>query len=209
MREMEFLPVWYSELRRRRRVLGLQVWLVVAVSISLSVWLLLVDRNRRGAEQAMSLLQNQLVQTDSQIREMERLTLLEQQLQRQRDIQAKLGLHIGSARLLGELATQMPQSMSLLSLSYETEEVPRPLSAVERAALRDPAQVPVDRRLRVRLCGVAPTDVDVASFITELNRQPFLDRVTMVYAKDRRQQGYLMREFELSFWINLNMTGGS
>jgi Tfp pilus assembly protein PilN len=209
MRELEFLPAWYGDLHRHRRRLRLQVWLTVAVISALATWLMLVDRNRRNAEGVVAVLQGQLAQTDSQLKEMDRLTHLEAELRVQEQIQAKLGAHVEAARLIGTLGQIMPASMSLASLGFEVEETPQQLSAMARAALKDPNNVPMDRRLRIKLTGVAPTDVDIASFITELNKVPFFDRVSMQYAKDRRQQGYVMREFELTFSISLDAPAGT
>ncbi len=75
--------------------------------------------------------------------------------------------------------------------------------------MKDPSAVVMDRNLRVRLQGVAPTDVELATFLTELNKVPFLEHVAPTYARDRREAGHVLREFELTFTINLNAPAGS
>ena len=56
----------------------------------------------------------------------------------------------------------------------------------------------------MRLVGVAPSDVDLANFLTGLTGVPFFDNVAMTYSKDKAQEGHLLREFEVTFSLNLN-----
>jgi hypothetical protein len=78
------------------------------------------------------------------------------------------------------------------------------LSAAERAGLKEGSRPPVDRRLRVRLQGVAPTDLELATFLTDLNQTSFFERPALTYVKERRESGHVLREFEVTFTINLN-----
>ena len=45
MREVEFLPAWYPQVRRRRRLVVLQAWMTLAVLIGLGAWMTLAGRN--------------------------------------------------------------------------------------------------------------------------------------------------------------------
>ena len=59
----------------------------------------------------------------------------------------------------------------------------------------------VDRKLRVRLQGVAPTDTDVANFLSGITNVPFFEQVAMTYSRDRSDSGHVMREFEITFCL--------
>jgi hypothetical protein len=61
-----------------------------------------------------------------------------------------------------------------------------------------------DRKLKVKLVGIAPSDVEVANFLAGLTGRSFLDQVAMTYARDRVSDGRVMREFEVTFVINLS-----
>jgi len=63
--------------------------------------------------------------------------------------------------------------------------------------------LPPNRQLNVRLNGVAPTDVDLANFMMRLSGVRFFENVSMSFAKDRSEGGHLMREFEITFSLNL------
>jgi hypothetical protein len=95
----------------------------------------------------------------------------------------------------------MPKEMSLTELNVETQEQPaRPTSQRQTTN----AATEVDRRLNVRLIGVAPSDVDLANFLTGLTGVPFFENVSMTYSRDKAQSGHLLREFEVTFSLNLN-----
>ncbi len=209
MRELEFLPEWYPELHRRRRLLFLQIWATLVLAGGLAFWLFLVNRNGASAERNLTELQVKIVRSDERLEKMEKLRQLKDQLQQQAQIQAKLGVHVESARLLSKVAALMPPSMSLLDIGLETEEIATTLSPLAQAALKDPKNPPLERRLKTRLIGVAPTDVDVANFITELTKVPFFDHVSMDYIRDRHDGKYVMREFQLTFSVGLSLSGGT
>ena len=56
---------------------------------------------------------------------------------------------------------------------------------------------------------MAPTDVELATLLTELNKVPFFDNVTAEFSRDKQQAGHVLREFQLGFIINLNAVTGS
>ena len=208
MRELEFLPSWYSDLSRRRRMLRLQVWLTLVAIVAMVMWMTLVKRNQAVLAATSESLGQQIIQTDSRLREKDRLAALEQELQRQQRIQSQLGRHVESARLLSLIAGCMKDGMALLNFSVDTDEVAVQGGAVARAAIGNTAPTHFTRRLKVRMSGVAPTNQDLSEFITRLNEIRFLNPVTMVYLKDRRQGGHLMREFEIAFEVNLDILQG-
>jgi Tfp pilus assembly protein PilN len=208
MRELEFLPAWYPQLQRRRRLVFTQAWLMVVLAFSLALWVYLADRNERGAEETLAFLQGQLTQAESQLVQMDRLEVLRKQWLKQAETLQRLGLHVEAARLIGKLATVLPENVSLLSLSMDTDETVVHQTNVERAGSATPAPPRVDRRLKVKLQGVAPTDVELALVLTELNKVPFFEQVTPTYAQDRKDAGHIQREFELTFSVNLNVPVG-
>ena len=50
---------------------------------------------------------------------------------------------------------------------------------------------------------MVPTDVDLANFLAGLQNVPYFENVAMAYAKDRAENGHVMREFEVNFTIDL------
>lgn len=206
MRELEFLPDWYPRLQRRRRMVRLQIWMTLVLVVGLALWTGLVDRNRRAATAALTSIRGQLQQSDAQVKEVDRLSSLRQQYRQQEQLLARFGTNVEGTRLIHKIAEVMPPSVALTSLNFDVEETQAALSAVARAALKNANDAPMEKRLKVKVQGVAPTDADLAAYITELNKVSYFERVSLSYARDKCDGGYTMREFEMTFSINLTPT---
>jgi hypothetical protein len=214
MAELEFLPAWYPQARWRRRLLHIQVWSAVALFAGLGLWFALVRRNVATAKASLASVEVQLAQSQLELGQLQEQLQLKSQLEFQRQIVSRLGMPLEMSRLLRTLDALMPKEMSLVELSFDTDEQVRPQqkSAIPTVAATPVASSPptatnappeLDRRLSVRLVGVAPSGSELTNFLTGLTGVPFFENVTM-NSKDKTQNGHLMREFEVTFSLNLN-----
>jgi Tfp pilus assembly protein PilN len=204
MRELEFLPDWYPKLRKSAQRLRLRVAVALLIATGLSVWTMLARHNIAEAEVSLDTLKAQLDQARGELQLLDIQTDLLRKLQAQSRIDARLGLPIEMSRMLAAVEACMPREMSLLEVTTDTETVAKPLSAVSADGPRVAPEALLQRSLRVKVQGVAPTDEQVTTFFAELNKLPLLDQVRMTYAKDLVADGHLMRQFEISFRINLD-----
>lgn len=209
MRELEFLPDWYPRLRQGKRMVVLQVWMTTAVLAGLALWLGLAGRNVRNAEAAASTLDAQMRQTQTEQKQLDVQMALKKELTQKEQIIARLGFPVEMSRLLQTLDHAMPREMSVLEFSCVTEEMAPPTASSAAAAqARADQQRILERRMKVRLVGVAPTDVDLANFMAALQTEfPFFEQLALVRAGGRSEGGHVMREFEVTFYINLNASG--
>ena len=207
MRELEFLPAWYPQVRRRRRLVMLQAWLMLFLLVGMAGWMALAHRNIRQSTDTLAKLDADLIRSRNDLKALEELMLYDKKLKDQAQVLTKVGTHVEAARLLATLDEVMPKSASLLELSFLTEEKqPVTLAGARAAQERDRN---VDRRLNVRVTGVAPTDVEVAEFLTRLTGKAFFEDVRMTGSKPRLDNGRVMREFEVYFSMNLNDAAGA
>lgn len=207
MRELEFLPAWYSQTRRRKRMVILQAWMTVTLAAGLGLFMFLSQRNVRAAENELSLIQTDLTQTDSELKKLDELLTLKNQLQQQQQILDKLGTYVEVTRMLGKIDSIMPNEMALVGLSLKTVEMLEPINGLSKSAAVKKGEQKVSRRLEVSVQGVAPTHVDVANFVMQLSSLPYFEKVFLVYGRDKSESGHIMREFEISFYVNLNAAG--
>lgn len=206
MREVEFLPAWYPQVRRRRRTVVLQAWMTLVVVAAMGSWMTFAGRNIRSSEARLDRVDRELSASRSELVTLEELMAVNKKLSEQAQVLSKVGTHAEAARLLATLDEVMPRSAALLELSLLTEEKqPVTLAGARAAQERDNG---VERRLNVKVTGVAPTDVEVADFLTRLTRKPFLEDVRMTGSKPRLDNGRIMREFEVYFSMNLNDAAG-
>jgi hypothetical protein len=212
VREIEFLPDWYPLARRRQRWLVLQGWVALLVLMGMGLWLLLARRNVSAAAADLASVDAQLAQSKLELRQLDEQLELQRQLEVQRQIVSRLGLPVEMSRLLQTLENVMPREMSVVELAVDTDEQARGIatSAMPPAAVAGASSaMPLDRRLRVRLVAVAPSDVDLANVLGGLNAVPFFESVAYSYARDKAEDGHLMREFEITFTMSLNDPIGS
>jgi Tfp pilus assembly protein PilN len=208
MRELEFLPDWYPRLRRQRRMVILQGWVTLAVVIGLAMWLTLARRNVRHAEAALSAFEVQIRQTETEKRQLDEQLRMKAQLEQRAQVVASLGFPVEMSRVLRTLDVIMPREMSLKDVTCTTEELHvAPQGAALGQALSQ-EKPRLDRRLKVRLVGVAPDDVDLANFLAGLTNYPFFEQIALLKADGVVSGGHAMREFEVTFSMSLNTPPG-
>ncbi|MEA2736644.1 MAG: type pilus assembly protein PilN [Humisphaera sp.] len=212
MREVEFLPDWYPKVRKRRRSVALQAWVTLILLSGLGLWMLLVQRNVHAREIEIAALHSDLDQSENELARLEDLLQLQRQLGQQDQIFLKIGRPVETTRIITTLEQMMPADMALLDLTLETEEPARGgngggggLSV--RAQREKGHESP---KLRFRMHGVAPTDMDLGEFLAKLTGRPFFKNVELMYSHERQDRGHVMREFEVTFTMDLaGISGGS
>jgi hypothetical protein len=213
MRELEFLPAWYREAHRRRRIFVYQTFATLVLVCGAIVWTHMSGRNISSAQAAMTTYQAQLQQRKGELKQLDEQLRLKNELAQQQKINEAMGVTVEMTRILATLASVMPREMTILDMSIDTEETVRQIKTPTdaRAALKAGTQKPtpvVDRRLKVRLLAVTPNDVDLANFLTGLSTIKSFEGTFMSFAKDRAEDGRIMREFQVTFYVNLNQHGG-
>jgi Tfp pilus assembly protein PilN len=187
----------------------LQAWMTLVVLGGLATWLTLAGRNVREYQGRLNRVDRELTASRSELKVIEELMTLRKDLVHKSQVLAKVGSHVEAARLLATLDETMPKSTALLELSLITEETQSAVTSNNGARATHPKEPVMDRKLNVKLTGVAPTDVEVASFLDKLTGKPFLEDVRMTGSKPRLDNGRIMREFEVYFSMNLNDPAGA
>jgi hypothetical protein len=209
MRELEFLPDWYPRLRRQRRRVLLTSWVALVVIGGLTLWLTLARRNAGRAEAALRAFEVQILQTETEKRQLDEQLRMKAQLEQREHVVASLGFPVEMSRLLRTLDVIMPREMSLKDITCSTLEQPLVPDGPAAAQARAPQDRPaVDRRMKISLVGVAPNDLDLANFLTGLTNYPFFEQIQLVKADGVIDAGHAMREFEVTFSMSLNTTPG-
>lgn len=217
MREVEFLPEWYPKVRKRKRMVALQAWVTLTLMCGLGLWMLLVQRNVHAREIELDALRSDLTQSETELARLEELLQLQRQLGQQDQIFNKIGRPIETTKVITTLEQMMPSDMALLDLSLDTEEPIRGSGGggavgysggglAARAAREKEQEVP---KLRFRMRGVAPTDTDLGEFLHKLTGRPFFKNVELLYSHERQDRGHVMREFELTFVMELAGIAGA
>src|SRR4029453_18749565 len=108
VRELEFLPDWYPQTRRRRRLVVLQGWLILVLAGGMAAHLVLADRNIKVAEKSLAALQGQLDQTNAQLAEIDKLDVMRRQGRQQEQLISRLGVYVEPCKTLEKIASPLP-----------------------------------------------------------------------------------------------------
>jgi Tfp pilus assembly protein PilN len=208
MREMEFLPPWYPQVRRNLRLAVVEVWLLVVLVGGVGLWKAFASRSVNSASAALASLEGQQTQTDAELKKLDELEAIKRQLGQMNIIVSRLGIHVESTRILKAIESAMPPEMALLNLRLDTDEKTTG-SNLAAARSAQGGEAPIERRLRVRLLAVAPTDVVLAEFLRRLSDVRCFEQVAMTYARERNDGKRVMREFEVTFSINITSGSGN
>ena len=205
MREVEFLPDWYPKVRQRKRVVALQAWITLILICGLGLWMLLVQRNVYARQQQLGVLSTDLSRSEIDLKRLDDLLALQKQLGEQDLIFKRIGRPIEMTKVMSTLQQIMPQDMALLDLSLDTEEAPKPPPGTFAARMAAQSTKPPEPKLRFRLHGVAPTDVDLGEFLAKLTTKPFFKHVELMYSRERVETGHVLRDFEVAFKLDLTV----
>src|SRR5439155_8358611 len=170
-------------------------WITLLLAAGLGLWMLLVQRNVHLKESDLARLKTDLTQSETEVDRLNDLLKLQDQLNAQNEIFEKIGRPVDTTKLLATLDQLMPQAMALIELSIETEEATK--SAGTSLASRA-AQEKSERKLKLKLHGVAPTDVDVGDFLVRLAAKPLFSQVELAYSHERVEAAHVMRDFAIT-----------
>jgi Tfp pilus assembly protein PilN len=209
MRELEFLPEWYPRIRQRSRVIKLQGWIMVLLIVSIGAWLFQTQRAVGASQGTLRNLKSDLERSQAEQQLLDEQLHLRAELQEQEQLIASLGYPVEMTRLLQTLDSLMPKEMSLTEFDCQTEEIaaqPTGMSVVRGGSEKKQ----INRRMKVKLAGVAPSDVDVANLLARLTNVLFFQDVALALIKGKSENdGHVFREFEITFWIDLNCPTGN
>jgi len=204
VREIEFLPSWYLTVRRRKLAVTVQAWATVVLAMVLLIWTGVARFRVLNARNELASLRRDMNKTQLELTRLDSMTQIKRRWSEQGEVLSKIGVSVESTRLLGLIAQSTPESISLIGMSLQTEEkIDATKTLINARATRD-KEPAMDRKLRVRLQGVAPSNAEVADMMTRLAANNFLEDVSMGYTKDSDQSGRLVREFEVTFALDLN-----
>jgi hypothetical protein len=218
MRDVDFVPPWYRDLLRRKRsaagylfVLGLLVLVTAGGALHR-------QEKLRAAECELAAADVEAAGTRADLQKLDALRQLRGQWRRQEQVLTSTGVNVEASRLLAVLTNVVPPDTALTRISFSvTESDPdsaptaSPTTAPSAAdgVAEAPPRLPAKRRLNVLLRGIAPGEVAVANVLAGISKQPLFRHVNLTYAKDRQEQEATVREFEVTFVINLDPDGAA
>lgn len=115
------------------------------------------------------------------------------------DLQRAVGVAIPASALVRGLAGALPKGAMLESIDLEYANV----QGVARKTRRSAKDEPAPREVRGEIAGIAPGEADVGALVDALGALAPLSRVSLESSRSREFEGRSVREFRVTFRIDL------
>ncbi len=210
MHDTSFLPEEYLDrrLQRRTNVISL-VLFVVVLGVVVSAYFV-TDQQRAEVKSLQAQVNQQFEDAAKRLEQLDELQRRKDAMIRKAQVSAALIERVPRSVLLAEMINNMPATLSLVELDLTTkilQTAPRPKTAMEKArqaqhveAASEP-EVPVTEA-PIYMIGLAPTDVEVAQFMTALGQSPMFRDVNLVYSEEAQIDERVMRRFRVEMMLN-------
>lgn len=209
MREVNFLPTWYPKVVRQKRLLTAQAWITAVLVGGGLVALYSAHRTSLAAGAELQHSKDRAQQMIKQVHQLDEMLDLQKQLVAKQAIVTDLGLPVEISRVVAEMGACAPREVTFTQLWANTAEH-APVTIAERAAAAVGGRADaVSRKLDLRLHGVAPTEGEVTTFWSRLMARPSFSAVRLVNSTEKVDGDHKMREFEITFSIDLDPQGGA
>ncbi len=215
MANTNFLPEDYVEKKTQRRTNVISLSLFIVVMASIIGAFLVTDRQRIDIAKKRQQVNAQFEEAANNLEKLEQLQEKKQEMLRKAKVTSMLIERIPRSLILAELINNMPGTLSLLELDLETKVVRQKkrkhtTTALDKAKKNAKKKNDKDSDQQVRkvkstlkLVGVAPTDIQVAQYMTSLSRSKMFQDVNLSYSEEIKLAGdNLMRKFRVDMTIN-------
>ncbi len=211
-----FLPEDYLDKKaaRRSHVVFLSLFSVLLlVVVGAFIMLLSQQRDARDTHERVV----RRIQVESaQLETIKKLETQREVMLRKASVTATLMDPVQKSNVLAEVINHMPLTVSLTDVEVSTEVVTRRVvarSALEQARLRNQATAeadapapPPERRVSLKLTGLAPSDLDVSSFMVSLQGHPLFREVELLQTRLQIVDDQSVREFQMQLGLEPTMT---
>ncbi len=210
--DLSFLPDDYLDrkVRRRTTIIFGSLFLIVAVGV-VAVCQTTISA-RRAEEKKNADVTEKFVEAAKRIEQVKKMHDQQRKIVQHAELAAALVEKVPRSNLLAELMQSRPTGVSLLEFSLESkehhdtapstfEQKKAALEAQRKVETTGSGETPkFDVYMKVQ--GVAVTDVQVAQYISKLNRSTFLKDVNLIISETYKLGGDNLRRFEIEMTLN-------
>jgi Tfp pilus assembly protein PilN len=221
MTNASFLPEDYLAQKAEQRTNLISLTLFGVVMIAVVGAFFVTNRQARLVKSAQEEINGRYQKAGEQIQELTQLEKQKDEMLHKAELAAALVERVPRSILMAELINRMPERLALLEYSMTSEKIKTAppaadkddkgrlvTKAKEKAKTKQEAGETVQKvetpryKINISMVGVAPTDLEVSRYMTELNAYPLLRDVTLEYSEQKDIQGRLMRQFKINLALD-------
>lgn len=211
-----FLPEDYLEKKVQRRTNVICVTLFVIVLGGVVGGFYVSDRQTRDVHKRQREVGLRYEEAAKRLSQLDQLQEQKTQMMRKAQVTGSLLERIPRSLILSELINNMPTTLSLLDLDMQTRtqrrSKPKAQTMLDVAKNKSAAGVnpnqpmpqpdvdPTD--VKLELIGIAPTDVQVAQFISSLNQADLFIEIELIFSQEVKIDDHMMRKFRIAMTLD-------
>lgn len=211
--QLSFLPEDYLEKKLRRRTNAILGTLFLVVIVAIGGTLFWKEKLTRELTKRRAQLDQRMAEAARPIDQFKQMQAKQQTLAHQAELTASLLERVPRSFLLAEITNGIPAGVSLLDLAMDSKLRVTPTAAAPKTAFQqrqaelNVAATPPPAQPRVydvsmKLTGVAGTDVQVAQFISKLDRSTLFKEVNLLISDEFKQGNETMRRFQIELSLD-------
>jgi Tfp pilus assembly protein PilN len=209
--QLSFLPDDYLDRKAQRRSNVLCAMLAVIVIATIGAAFSVTERMNRTVDQENAAVTAEYTEAAKQITQVQDLQNKQRMMAHEAELSASLLEKVPRSMILADVTNALPAGVSLLDFGLDAKRrapapdknkqaanpaAPQPI--VTEPALADPVEYDVS----IKLTGVADTDVQVSTFISQLSHCKLLKDVNLLISDEYSIGEQKLRRFQLE--MNLN-----
>lgn len=219
MTDTSFLPEDYLAKQAERRTNAISLGLFVVVMAAVFGAFLVTNRQASQIKGAQVSINQQFQDAAVKIEELNELEDQKERMLHKAELATALVERVPRSILLAELINRMPQRLSLVEFNIKSTPIkqatPRPTEQTKRLSGKGPERAKTREEAMeqqtieapryeatITMVGIAPSDLEVAGYITELNAYPLLQSVTLKYSIQRDIESQIVREFRVEMTLD-------
>lgn len=213
MGTINFVPNDYVQQRQSSRANILYLMLLMAMLGAIGMTFGFIKVRQRSVQAEMAAINARMSKAHEQIVQLEQLKAKGQTMLKTMVMTSELIEPVPRSIILASLTNNMPSGVSLLDFTLKENEI-RTTAAARTAANQyqaksakaaTPEEPERTVETRLELMGIAPSDIEVASYIARLSSSLLVDQVELVESRERVIDDIKFREFKLRAMLKPNM----
>ena len=206
MSTINFVPNDYVQQKQSNRANSLYLFLLLAVLCGIGATFSVLKMQQRSVRSEMLEISREMSAARDEIAKLEELKEMSNTRMKVMMMSASLLEPVPRSVLLASLTNNLPGSVSLLELNLDEKDPPKVIAPAQtkgakaKSSQAKPAatetKIP-EPEILLELKGLAPSDIEVASYIANLSGSILFDQVQLIQSNEKIIDGIHFREFRL------------
>ena len=204
---IDFLPEDYLEKKSQRRTNIVCLFLFLLVVAGVGGGFLFTERQQSSLKQKVAEINQKMVRAGDSLKQLDDLEKKKKEMMEKAAISAMLMEPVPRSLLLATITNDLPDSVSLVDykmickvLKDKSTNIRSRNKKARKSKKKTEAAKPAappKTETTIELTGLAPTDLEVAKLIANLNKSPLFSQVNLKLSEEHKFANEVMRRFQL------------